>query len=100
LEPAWRLLQYICVLPSRKTIKRYLRNQPEPTILDDSFVFASIDNLEIKLKTDHMHTTNRTQMMKLLSRFILKIPRTLTITSGQIFKPYNTEKAIKFARFL
>ena len=99
-EPAWRLLQRICVLSSRKTIERYLRNQPEPTISDDSFVFASMDNLEIKLKTDHMRTTNRTQMMKLLSRFILKIPRTLTITSGQIFKPYNTEEAIKFARFL
>ena len=99
-EYAWRLLQKLKILPCVQYVENYLSLLPEPAFSDKNFLFFNYDNFEI-----HNHVTKRTSdhcsvMRHYVSRMVYNIPKEIHVEVTQVYKRYNNENAVKFARFL
>ena len=89
LDAVWRLLQRLRILPTRETITKWLADRPVHDIDIDNMVIYSFDNCDFRKHVTHVRSEQRSEYVKVVTRFVLELPLQLDVNSAHLFHEWN-----------
>ena len=69
-EPCWRLLQRLCIVPSKQHVESWLKTYTKSLVSDTFFLLYVFDNCDLKRHVTHVRTEHRTEMIHLINRYV------------------------------
>jgi hypothetical protein len=95
-----RLLQRVKIIPTRDTIEKYLTSLPKADLSLVETVISHFDNCDIYRHVAKRYTMNSSDFIHMCTRITFSIPRPIGVPQSQIWKTYNVQLGVKFARNL